>query len=125
MRTYGQFSWSTTIRDKISAAPPRCSPDTRPEREIVYPENNGEVMPRLCLGWELIMVTIRIYASSGCPNNVDNSKEIQLQICKDPHISIVSLPNGRRLTRLWFHNLRTLSITGAVALLTEGRRCSR
>jgi len=42
----------------------------------VYPENNGEVMPRLCLGWELIMVTIRIYASSGCPNNVDNSKEI-------------------------------------------------
>ena len=28
------------IRDRISAAPPRCSPDAHPARESVYPENN-------------------------------------------------------------------------------------
>jgi hypothetical protein len=26
---------STSIRDRVSAAPPRCSPDTRPGRESV------------------------------------------------------------------------------------------
>jgi len=45
---------------------------------LVYPENNKEMMPRFCLGWERTMETNLIYASSGCPNNVDNSKQIQL-----------------------------------------------
>jgi hypothetical protein len=39
------------------AAPPRCSPDTRPGRESVYPENNGEVMPKLHLRSEQNMET--------------------------------------------------------------------
>jgi len=43
----GLVSMSTPIRDGISAAPPRCSPNTRPGGEIVYPENNREVMPKL------------------------------------------------------------------------------
>jgi len=33
------------------------------------------------------METKLIYASSGCPNNVDNSKQIRPYICKDLHIS--------------------------------------
>ena len=82
MRRYDQFSWSTTIRDKISAAPPRCSPDTRPEREIVYPENNREVMPKLYLVSERTIETDPIYASSGCPKKrgqfeTDTIKDMQ------------------------------------------------
>ena len=42
---------------------------------------------------EVDMETNPIYASSGCPNNVDNSKEIR-------SFPTVSLSNGRRLTRL-------------------------
>ena len=45
------------------------------------------MLPRLCLGWERTMETNPIYTSSGCPNNVDNSKQILPQICKDLHIS--------------------------------------
>jgi hypothetical protein len=33
------------------------------------------------------METNPIYASSGCPKNVDNSKQIRSKICKDLHIS--------------------------------------
>ena len=50
MCRWGQSLWSTLIPDQISAAPPRCSPNTRPRREIVYPENNEEVVPKLDLG---------------------------------------------------------------------------
>ena len=45
-------STSTPVRDRISAAPPCCSPDTRPAKESVYLENNGEVLPKLRLGRE-------------------------------------------------------------------------
>ena len=55
----------------------RCSPDTRPARESVYPENNREVMPKVCLGPERTMETNLIYASAGCPKYVDNPKEIR------------------------------------------------
>ena len=29
IRTWVRFPWSAPVRDRISAAPPRCSPDTR------------------------------------------------------------------------------------------------
>jgi hypothetical protein len=41
-----------------------------------------------------------IYATAGCPKNMDNSKQMHLWICKDLHIYIVSLSNGRSLTGL-------------------------
>ena len=53
----------------------------------MYPENNKEVMPKVCLGQERNMETNLIYASAGCPKNVDNPKQIRSQICKDPHTS--------------------------------------
>ena len=87
MCRYGWLPWSTPSRDKISAAPPRCSPNTRPVKEIVYPENNREVMPKLWHGSELTMKTNHIYAPLGCPNDVDNSKHIRFHICKELHIS--------------------------------------
>jgi hypothetical protein len=40
----------------------------------VYPENNREMMLKLCLGLEQTLKTNPIYASAGCPKNVDNSK---------------------------------------------------
>ena len=83
----GLVSISTPIRDKISAAPPRCSPNTRPARESVYPKNNREMMPKLYLGSEQTMETNPTYASVGCPKNMDNSKQIRLSICKELHIS--------------------------------------
>ena len=59
--------------------PPRCSPNTHTVKEIVYPENNREVMPKLWHGSELTMKTNHIYAPLGCPNDVDNSKHIRFQ----------------------------------------------
>jgi hypothetical protein len=56
------------------AAPPRCSPNTRPGREGVYPKNNREMMSKLCLRLEQTMETNPIYASVGCPKNMDNLK---------------------------------------------------
>jgi len=53
----------------------------------VYPENNTEVMPKLYLGLEQTMETNLVYASAGCPENVDNPKQIRLYICKDLHTS--------------------------------------
>ena len=32
------------------------------------------------------METNHIYASLGCPNDMDNSKQIRIYICKDLHI---------------------------------------
>jgi hypothetical protein len=87
MRRWGQFQCFAPIRDRISAAPPRCSPDTRPARESVYLENNREVMPKVCLGPKRTMETNLIYTSVGCPKYVDNTKDIRSQICKDLHIS--------------------------------------
>ena len=53
----------------------------------MYPENNRKVLSKLCLGSEQTMETNTICASSGCPKNVDNSKQIRLLICKDLHVS--------------------------------------
>ena len=53
----------------------------------MYPENNGEVMPKPCLGSERTMETKLIYASASCPENVNNPKQIRLYICKDLHTS--------------------------------------
>ena len=46
-----------------------------------------EVMLKVCLGPERTMETNLIYASTGCPKNVDNLKQIRSQICKDAHTS--------------------------------------
>ena len=73
----GLVSISTPIRDRILAAPPRCSPNTRPARESVYLENNREMMPKLYLGSEQTIETNPTYASAGCPKNVDNLKQIR------------------------------------------------
>jgi hypothetical protein len=48
----------------------------------VYPENNREVMMKLCLEPERSTKTNPIYASAGCPKYVDNPKEIWSEICK-------------------------------------------
>jgi hypothetical protein len=98
---------SAPTQDRISAAPPRCSPDTRPCRESVYPENNREVMPKLRLESEQTMGASLIYASAGCPNNVDNPKQIQLSTCRDLHTSN-RISFGRE-TPNWVHDLRPLS----------------
>ena len=65
----------------------RCSPDTRPAKESVYPKNNGKVMSKHHLEPERSMKTNLNYASAGCPKYMDNPKGIQSQICKGPHIS--------------------------------------
>jgi hypothetical protein len=65
----------------------------------VYPENNREVMSKLRLESGQIMGTSLIYASAGCPSNVDNPKQISYrhaEICIPP---TVSLSDGKRLTR--------------------------
>jgi hypothetical protein len=81
-------------------APPRCSLDTRPGGESVYPENNREVMPKPCLESEQTKET----NPSTHPRAVQNAWTIQnrysrryamIYICP-----IVSLSNGRRLTGL-------------------------
>jgi hypothetical protein len=48
-----------------------------PNREIVYPENKGEVLSKLCIRSEYTIETDLVYASTGCPKSVDNSKQIQ------------------------------------------------
>ena len=70
---------------KISAAPPRCSPDTRPARKSVYPENNREVLPKLLLGPERTMETNPSTHPRAIQKNMDNPKPIRSQIRKDPH----------------------------------------
>ena len=43
MRSWGWFSCSTPIRGRISAAPPRCSPNTRLEKgDCVSEEQRGD-----------------------------------------------------------------------------------
>ena len=85
---------------KISAAPPCCSPDTRPARESVYPENNRGVMPKHRLGPERTMET----NPSTHPRTVQKMWTIRnrnarryAKICIPPKIS---LSDGRRLTGL-------------------------
>jgi hypothetical protein len=46
-------------------------------QESVYPENNRDVMPKVCLGPERTMETNLIYASVGYQKYVDNPKEIR------------------------------------------------
>ena len=53
----------------------------------MYPENNREELPKLGLGPEQTMETNLVYASAGCPENVDNPKQIRLYIYKDLHTS--------------------------------------
>jgi len=52
----GLVSICTPIRDRVSASPPCCSPDTQPPRQDVYLENSGEVVPKFCLTSELRQV---------------------------------------------------------------------
>jgi hypothetical protein len=53
----------------------------------VYPENNWEIRPKLCLGWEQTMETNLSTHQRAVQKNVDNSKQIRLSICKDLHTS--------------------------------------
>ena len=64
----------------------------------MYPENNGEVLPKLRLGRERNMGANLVCASSGYPNNVDNPKRIRLYICEERILPTVSVSDGRRLT---------------------------
>ena len=101
MRSWIRFACSTPIQDRISAAFSRSSPNTRPEREIVYPENNGEMMPILSLSngsrpWKL--------TPSTHPRAVQKMWIIRnrygrtyAKFCIFPSVSI---SNGRHLTRL-------------------------
>ena len=70
----------------------------------MYPENNGEVMPKPYLRSERTMETKLIYASAGCPNNVDNLKRYGRRYAKIFIPPTVSLSDGRRLT--WLRDLR-------------------
>ena len=88
------------IRDRISAAPPRCSPDTRPARESVYPENNREVLPKLLLGPERTMETNPSTHPRAVQNTWTIRKRYGRRYAKICIPSTVSLPNGRRLTGL-------------------------
>ena len=75
----GSFSHALLrIRRKISSAPPRCSPDTRPGRESVLSgeQQGGDAETLSWTGVE--HETNPIYATAGCPKNVDNSKLIHL-----------------------------------------------
>ena len=65
-------------RDRILAAPPRCSPNTRPNKDVVYPENNREMMPKLYLGPECSMETNSSTHPQVVHKSVDNSKQIRL-----------------------------------------------
>jgi len=73
-------------RQNFGSTSPLFSRYTSWQGECVS-ENNTEVMPKLCLGLEQTMETNLIYASAGCPQNVDNPKQILLYICKDLHTS--------------------------------------
>jgi hypothetical protein len=90
-------------------APPRYSPDTRPSRESVYPKNNGEVMPKPCLGSEQTMET----NPSTHPRAVQKIWTIRnrygYRYAKICIFLTVSLSNGRHLTglhdtRTWYRN---------------------
>jgi hypothetical protein len=64
-------------------------------------------MPKLHLESRQTMGTSLIYASAGCPSNVDNPKQIQLSTCRDLH-TFNRISFGRE-TPNWVHDLRPLS----------------
>ena len=87
-------------RDRISAAPPRCSPNTRPNKDIVYPENNREMMPKPYLGPECSMETnylhiLRLSTKAWTIRNKYGYKYANIWI-----FSTISVSNGKCLTRL-------------------------
>ena len=100
MRSLSRFPCSTPIQDRISAAFRRYSPNTRPGREIVYPENNGEwcrySVSNASRTWKL--------TPSTHPRAVQKTWTIwnrygrtYAKFCIFPSVSI---SNGRCLTRL-------------------------
>ena len=91
---------STPIQDRISAAPPRCSPDTHPGRESVYSENNREVVPKLHLRSEQNLETnpsthLRAVQKTWTIQNRDGHRYAKIHIPPT-----VSISDGRCLTGL-------------------------
>ena len=116
MCRWGQFPCSTPIRDRISAPPPHGSLNTRPGREIVYPENNREMLPKLFLESKQNMKTNPIYTSSGYQKTWTIQNRYGYRYAKICIFPTVSLLNGRRLARL--HHIRTSYGKRGVGCLT-------
>ena len=72
------------------------------------------------------METNPIYASSGCPNNMDNSKQIRPQICINLHISnriCFERETPNRVTRT-MNRIRKQSLVHVLTYGLDGRCCS-
>ena len=68
--------------------------------EIVYLENNRQMLSKLYLESEYSMETNPIYTYSGCPKNMDIRNRYGYRYTKIYIFPTVSLSNGRCLARL-------------------------